>query len=252
MVAEPRVNSPPIRRSEKLARFLLEIVYPRRCLCCGDPLLFRASLRFPLCSSCKEALEPIRTERRCQVCSVPLTSELRRCTRCSGHNFTFTSNFSLYEYRGLIRQIISQFKFSHRRSLAGLISHLLKPQLEGRYRGLPVVPVPGSRGSVRRRGWDPMNEVARALHRSTGTQILTLLKRRRGGPQKGLHYRERLQNIRGTIRLRASRRTSRGLPERVVLLDDIFTSGATADECTRVLQLAGVQEVHVLTLAMEL
>jgi predicted amidophosphoribosyltransferase len=77
------------------------------------------------------------------------------------------------------------------------------------------------------------------------------LIRRGSKPQKGLHFQERLENIRGTIRLREVGKRLEGLPERVVLLDDIFTSGATADECTRVLRLAGVREVYVLTLAME-
>lgn len=245
------MNTPPIRWPEKLGRSVLEIIYPRRCLCCGDPLLFHGSLRFPICSSCEEALSPIEAEKRCLVCSIPLISELQRCTRCSERSYSFTSNFSLYEYRGPIRQIISQFKFSNRRSLARLIARLVRPELERRYRGLPVIPVPGNRRSVRRRGWDPMPEVARALHRDRGSEILSPLIRRGSKPQKGLHFQERLENIRGTIRLREVGKRLEGLPERVVLLDDIFTSGATADECTRVLRLAGVREVYVLTLAME-
>jgi ComF family protein len=244
--------APPIRWPEKLGRSLLEIVYPRRCLCCGDPLLFRASLRLPICGRCEQALSPIEAQNRCVVCSIPLISELERCTRCSERLFSFTCNFSLYEYRGPIRQIISQFKFSNRRSLAGLIAGLLYPELERRYPDLPVIPVPGSRRSVRRRGWDPMLEVARALRRSRGTEILTPLMRTRGAAQKGLHYRERMENIRGTIQLNRGSRCGAGLRRPVVLLDDIFTSGATADECTRILRLAGVREVFVLTLAMEL
>ena len=245
------MTAPPVRWPEKLARTLLEIVYPRCCICCGDPLLFRGSLRFPICSSCEQTLKPIEAESRCLVCSIPLISEMERCTRCSQRHFCFSSNFSLYEYRGPIRQIISQFKFSNRRSLAALIAGLFLPELERRFEGLPVIPVPGSRRSVRRRGWDPMLEVTRALRRTAGTTTLELLSRRGGGPQKGLHYRERMENIRGTIRLRRSGPADIDIPERVVLLDDIFTSGATADECTRVLQADGVQEVCVLTLAME-
>ncbi len=244
--------SPPIRWPEKLGRSVLEIVYPRRCLCCGDALLFKGSLRFPICGTCGRALSPIEDERRCLVCSIPLISELRRCTRCSGRRYNFTSNFSLYEYRGPIRQIISQFKFSNRRSLAGLIARLLRPELERRYPGLALVPVPGSRRSVRRRGWDPMHEVARVLRRAAGIEVISPLVRRGGGPQKGLHYEERLKNIGGTIRLRRCGNRLGGLPERVVLLDDIFTSGATADECARVLRQAGVREVYALTLAMEM
>jgi ComF family protein len=233
---------------ESLGRSFLEIIFPGRCLCCGDPLLFRSTLRFPVCVHCQGTLSPIQADRRCEVCSIPLISERQRCTRCSGRNFSFTSNCSVYEYSGPIRRITSQFKFSNRRSLAALVAHLLLPELATRYKNLPAVPIPGSRRSVRRRGWDPMPEVARALHRTGGVEILPLLKRRGGGPQKGLHYQDRRDNIRGTIRLR---RRVGVLPERVVLIDDIFTSGATADECSHVLQLAGVREVYVLTLAVE-
>jgi predicted amidophosphoribosyltransferase len=96
-----------------------------------------------------------------------------------------------------------------------------------------------------------MPEVARVLHRVRGMETTFLLRRWRGGPQKGLDYRERIENIRGTIQLRRSADRKGTLPRRVVLLDDIFTSGATADECARVLRHAGVREVNVLTLAIE-
>ena len=241
----------PIRGPEKWGRSVLEILFPRSCLCCGDPLLFEATLRFPICDSCAKSLTPIRADRRCPVCSLPLISELGCCTRCSAHPFSFLSNFSVYEYGGAIRQIISQFKFSNHRSAAPLIARLLWTELERRYPDPVLVPVPGNRQAVRRRGWDPMTEVARALQRLRGVKALLLLRRGVGGPQKGLHYRERMENIRGTIQLNGSQAKRGNAPPRVVLLDDIFTSGATADECTRVLRSAGVREVNVLTLAIE-
>ena len=245
------MSTSPVLRPEKFARALLEIIYPRCCICCGEPLLFRGSLRFPICASCEQSLAPIEAERRCRLCSIPLISEQQRCTRCRERDFSFTSNFSLYEYHGPIRQIISQFKFSNRRSLAALIARLLRPELERRFAGLQVIPVPGSRRTVRRRGWDPMLEVARALQRCGGCKMLAPLIRREGKPQKGLNYSERLENIRDSIRLRGVWIRSGDLPKRAILLDDIFTSGATADECARVLRRAGVREVSVLTLAIE-
>jgi competence protein ComFC len=247
------VNPPTVRWPEKLGRSVLEVLYPRTCLCCGQPLLFRASLRHSICRSCRQSLSPIKAVKRCEVCSLPLISELHRCSRCSVRDFSFTANFSLFEYRGKIRQIISQFKFSNRRSLARLIAFLLRPELESRHSGIPIVPVPGNGHSVRRRGWDPMAEVAKVLV-SAGNgrmQVLSLLVRRGGGAQKGLHYGERLENIRGTIRLSAKRKGAAQSSMRVVLLDDIFTSGATVEECARVLKQGGVKEVSVLTLAIE-
>jgi competence protein ComFC len=251
VIRKPRRQHVPgrRRRKDRIGGLLLEILYPGLCVCCGDSLLFRGGLDFPICGSCLEALEPISSSRRCLVCSTPLISERQRCTRCSRSSFSFEDNYSIYEYRGLVRRIVSQFKFSNRRSLSRFVADRLGAELEGRYRGLPIVPVPGSRRSVRRRGWDPMMEVARALNVGDLTEVLPLLTRRPGGAQKGLHYRERLENIRGRITLR---RNAASVPERVVLIDDIFTSGATADECARVLKQAGAWEVHVLTLALEM
>jgi predicted amidophosphoribosyltransferase len=94
-----------------------------------------------------------------------------------------------------------------------------------------------------------MFEVARALKRNIGTPDFPLLVRRSGGAQKGLQYQARLENICGTVKL--SRRAGR-LPSRVVLIDDIFTTGATVDECARVLLRGGVKKVFVLTLAVDL
>lgn len=241
--------------AETLLRSALQILYPGVCLCCGEELLFRSSLEFPICTSCREALSPIRSDRRCPVCSVPLISETRRCTRCSRREFSFDSNFSLFEYRGKVRRIIAAFKFSNRRCLGRFIASLLLPELQRLHRGAVVVPVPGSRQSVRRRGWDPMLVVAGVLGRSAGLPVMPLLKRRRSGAQKGLHVQDRRENIRGAIELRRARgtgaRTREVVPGRIVLIDDIFTSGATADECAGVLRRCGAREVDVLTLAIE-
>lgn len=94
-----------------------------------------------------------------------------------------------------------------------------------------------------------MLEVARTLKRDAGIPAFPQLVRRSGGAQKGLQYQARLENIRGTVELK---RGARQLPYRVVLIDDIFTTGATADECARVLRRGGVKTVFVLTLAVDM
>jgi len=94
-----------------------------------------------------------------------------------------------------------------------------------------------------------MLEVARALKRDAGIPAFPLLVRRSGGAQKGLQYRARLENLSGRVELK---RGARQLPQRVVLIDDIFTTGATADECARVLRRDGVKKVFVLTLSVDM
>ncbi len=235
-------------RRIKTAKALLEVLFPGVCLVCGKPLLFEEDLSVPVCSSCLAALTPIEAQRRCALCSLPLISERKLCCRCRERNGTFEANFSIYEYRAVIRQLISQFKFSNRRCLAPLVASLMEPEIRRGYPDLPIVPVPGSAKSVRRRGWDPMFEVARNLALKRDLGVLPILIRGRGKPQKSLQYEQRLQNIRGTLTVR---RGAGKLPNRVVLIDDIFTTGATVEECAGVLKSRGVEKVYVLTLAID-
>jgi predicted amidophosphoribosyltransferase len=93
-----------------------------------------------------------------------------------------------------------------------------------------------------------MFEVARNLALKRDLGVLPILIRGRGKPQKSLQYEQRLRNIRGTLTVR---RGARKLPSRVVLIDDIFTTGATVEECARVLKNRGVDKVYALTLAID-
>jgi competence protein ComFC len=231
----------------RVAGGLLEVLYPGRCLLCGSPLLFQAEAFEAVCTRCRRSLSPIQAGPRCEVCSLPLVSEQAICTRCRRREFLFQSNYSVFEYRGAVRELIHQYKFLNRRRLAGFIARLLAAPLAERFKGLPVVPVPGSSRAVRRRGWDPMEEVARVLTREPGREALFLLGRRKGRPQKGLGYRQRLAQMRETVYVRAGCRP----PAEVLLVDDIFTTGATADECARALRSAGARMVSVLTLCID-
>jgi len=179
---------------------------------------------------------------------VVLLSEADLCTRCRQTHFHFFSNHSLFEYRGVVKELIYQFKFKRRRRIALVFAHFLADAYALRYSGLPVVPVPPRAASVRRRGWDHVEQLALILERQHGVAVLRCLKRVGGRPQKSLGFQERLQNIQGRIRLK---RTREDLPESVVLLDDLFTTGATAEECSRVLSEAGVGRVFVLTIALD-
>jgi len=230
-----------------LARRALQILYPGVCLLCGRPPsghLPEAPLA-PVCAGCRRLLVPLAAARRCRLCSAPLISEQELCTRCRLRHFHFDSSFALFDYAEAVRELVYQLKFANRRSLVPLFAALLEPLVRGSFPGLPLVPVPGSPASVRRRGWDPMREVARHLARRCGQPPLDLLRRRPGAAQKSLGYEDRIRNLRGTFSLR------RPAPPRVLLLDDVFTTGATADECARIILAGGARSVQVLTIAID-
>jgi ComF family protein len=226
----------------------LELLYPGSCLLCGRRLFFDDRPFCPVCSDCLHSLQPVQATRRCRVCSLSLISEEKLCTRCRRRLYAFANNFSIFEYRGEMRELLYQFKFRNRLRLGPVLADFFAAALkERRDLGL-LVPVPGNPVSVRARGWDPMVVIAGALARNHGFPVSRLLARRPGSAQKTLSYEERRSNLAGKLRMR---RPPPPGTTRVVLLDDVFTTGATASECAHLLAEAGVQSVEVLTLTID-
>jgi ComF family protein len=182
------------------------------------------------------------------VCSIPLISEATVCTRCREREYSFGRNHALFEYRGSIRELIFQYKFEARKRAGRVVAGFLGGAYSALFGSLPAVPVPGHPRNVRKRGWDPMLEVGRVLGAVHGVPVMNLLRRGASREQKGLDFEERLANVQGTIALRTR---AVPVPETLVLIDDVFTTGATASECARVLRRGGARHIEVLTLAID-
>jgi competence protein ComFC len=232
------------KRPERAA--FLEVLFPGRCLLCGTWLAFSGSRGLPLCGACREGLAPPEGPR-CATCSTPLAGEREVCTRCREAHFSFQCNHSVFAYAGGVRRLVSAYKFGGRVRLARYFAALLAPVIARDCPGIPVVPVPPRPG---RRGRDPVERIARVLEREWGAVVCRCLARTGGTEQKSLDFAGRTENLRGRIALRPPAR-ARGVPLHAVLLDDVFTTGATADACARALLAAGCRSVRVVTLAVD-
>jgi ComF family protein len=175
-----------------------------------------------------------------------LVSEIDVCTRCREAGYAFESNIALFPYAGAPRHLIVALKFEGRSRLASLFAAFACAALGGERAGVPIVPVPSRPG---RRTPDAVELVARRLQRDCGRMVLRLLERTGGAQQKSLDFAKRRQNLRGMIRIAPRLRDA--LPDRVLLLDDVFTTGATLDACARALREGGCRSVMGLTLAIE-
>jgi len=233
--------------SSQLAGALLELLFPGHCLLCGTSLLNAerpteaAGCFTPVCRSCLESLRPLQG-RRCRRCSAPLIGARDLCTRCRKRSYHFRDNLSLFAYSDAVKELLYQYKFKQRRRVAPLLAYFLASAYWEHFSGLPLVPVPG------RRVPDHIERICRILERKHDVPVRRLLSRRGGVPQKSLDYARRCRNIRGTI---ACQRHGSSPAAEVVLLDDVFTSGATASECARVLVSGGIESVRVLTFALD-
>ena len=171
--------------------------------------------------------------------------------RCRERSFPFRMNFSLYSYEGPIKEILHQYKFHNQRALANLFAALLSSRLRASFGEDPLVPVPARPANRRKRGWDHVGVIAEVLRTRYGYTVVPLLGRSGGAAQKSLDFEHRTTNLRGRIHLSRCPGSGKTAPKRVILLDDIFTTGATAGECSRILLASGIEEVNVVTIAVD-
>lgn len=174
------------------------------------------------------------------------------CGRCRrfGRPFAFRSAAALWRYVGPVRRAVLAIKFRGRRELlAGCALALARDPLTAALaRGAWLVPLPARRSARRRRGFDQVQELAQRLAPRCGARLLAgaLVRRRRHeSAQSGASLEQRLRQARGAFRARPELVAGR----RLVLLDDVLSSGATLDAAARALRVAGARDVRALVLA---
>jgi len=126
---------------------------------------------------------------------------------------------------------------------------LLADIIHREFKEYMVIPSPYRYFKKIRKGWDQVDYLSSILSKKYDISVLNLLKRSSGGDQKKLDLEGRRNNLRGNISVRKRRIDCRG--RKLLFFDDIFTTGATADECSAVLKEYGASEVAVLTIAID-
>lgn len=226
---------------------LADLCFPPVCLLCRQAL--RASVLF--CSTCFETIIPI-TSPRCLRCDLPFAAVDggdHLCQSCLLHPPPFLWAKSVGIYEETLRQAVHKFKyegeFNLDRPLAALMEDAMQGVLED-YRPDLLLPVPLYITRLRQRSYNQALLLAKALGRSWQLPVASrlLLRIRPTPPQIGLKAAQRRRNLRDAF---AVSRPLQG--ERVLLIDDVMTTGATARECSRVLLDGGAGEVAVAVLA---
>lgn len=189
----------------------------------------------------------------CQTCGEPFPAGLEtiiRCTNCAGRAWYLEQARAAYRAEGVVRERIHAFKY-HRcfHHLRVLVSWLEEGYARF-YAGSPwdgLVPVPLHPSRRAERGFNQAEELARPLARSTGLPLLRVLRRvKRTGTQTRLRRSERLRNQAGAFAAKPGFDAS-GM--RLLIIDDVFTTGATVNACARVLARAGAARLCALTVA---
>ena len=213
---------------------LLDLFFPRRCVVCALP-------GATLCGGCAADL-PVLSSPLCSRCGAPTAWPVERCRECSGRRLAFASARAAVEYDDAVRALVSAWKERGLRRIAGLAASIMTdviPQPAAQL--IAFVPADGDRSLTR--GHHPPERLARELGRLWGLPVQPLVQRTRPlRPQRGLSRVERRRNVRGAFR---------GAPcrGRVLLVDDVYTTGSTVAAAASVLRAAGAASVDVVTFA---
>lgn len=227
----------------------VSLLYPATCTNCGKTV--RAGEY--LCNECEAKIVRIASPF-CQTCSEPFEGSINTaftCANCAHRTIYFDAAVAAYRGRGIVRDVIHEFKYNRQIHLRHLVARWLRAALDDErlsgYNFDVIVPVPLHPARQRERGFNQASLLAELLSAQTSLRCRPLLKRvRYTTTQTALDRSERMENLHNAFRLRKNADV-RGL--RVLLIDDVLTTGSTLSECARVLKRAGATSVHAATAA---
>jgi ComF family protein len=222
-----------------LARAVVSLVVPPVCAGCGEPELSGRAV----CPGCERRIVHLPGPR-CRKCGALVGRACDRCGECRGRSLAFDRAWSAFAYEGVPRRLVAALKSRGTVAVAGFMGAVIADGAPAALLRGAVVPVPAHPRRSRRHGFNQAAALARAIGRAAGLPVVDLLRREgASAPQVGLERRARLANARGSVRVVAQ------VPPAVVLVDDVYTTGATIDACAQVLRDAGATEVMALTFA---
>ncbi len=227
----------------KLKGAALDFLFPRWCIGCGR----EGDL---LCHSCRRSLPEIKPPL-CPRCGRPQATAGTLCPGCADWQPQIDGIRSPFRFDGVVRKAVHQFKYKDVRALAAPLAGLLHGYLEAN--PLPadtLVPVPLHPKRLRQRGYNQSSLLAGELGRLAGLSVVDdcLVRKHHTPPQvRTSGVDERRRNVERAFACRDRRLQGR----RILLIDDVATSGATVDACAAALKAAGAASVWALVLARE-
>ncbi|HWU01387.1 MAG TPA: ComF family protein [Novosphingobium sp.] len=236
---------------------LLDAVFPPRCPVCGGAVAAQNGL----CGQCWSALV-IPGEPACDLCQRPFTAPEHAvlpeealaqrgvCSDCAEEAPAHDGVAAATLYNPISRQLVLSFKHRGQIALAPLLARLMAARMSGIDGQWLLVPVPLHRWRLWRRGYNQSALLGRHVARTTGAQLVVdgLERQRRTPSLAGLGAAERARVMEGAIRV-APRHAGRMAGARVVLIDDVLTSGATTNACIAALRKAGAAQVRIACFA---
>jgi len=227
---------------------ILDWLYPPTCISCKVLFPLNAPERF-VCDDCRGLFEPVAAPF-CK-CGAPTEAAVSNCTHCRGRKFYFSHNISAFTYDELMSELINDMKFNSKKRIAQGLGLLWAKEYSGRAT-LPqadfIVPVPMHRKKQSERGFNQAETITIPLARALKIPMRLILRRVFDTiPQSEVHPSLRAENVKDIFEITNGEMVK---GKKIILTDDIFTTGASLNECAKALKKAGASHVSCMTLAI--
>ena len=232
---------------EKGKEVLFGIFFPRRCPLCDSVIAYGNDL----CPICVKKVPYIK-EPACKKCGKQLENERQEyCSDCKRKRHHYVQGKAVFSYKKEMKLSMYRFKYSNRREYAQFYAK----EATRRYgdclirRGIEIIiPVPMYAGKRRVRGYNQAEVFAKSLGKETGIPVETglVLRVKNTTPQKELNDKQRKDNLKGAFQVKANIVKY----SKILLVDDIYTTGTTIDAIAEVLEKAGVAEIYFMSICI--
>ncbi|MBU1043633.1 MAG: ComF family protein [Candidatus Omnitrophica bacterium] len=251
MRKDPEIQTSFLRIKQGIRR-VIDLIYPRFCVFCHSKL--NSNSDYNLCSQCALEINPIKAPF-CLKCGAKLDqlSQIRYngCNRCSNKKYHFDQVLSACKYKGMVKHCIHLFKYKRKRKTKNILSDILIRFLNENFcpKNIDLITaVPLHKHKLRDRGFNQSDLIADKISTALGIEssLDNLCRIKKTVSQVTLNAQQRQLNILGAF---SCKNPEEFKNKRILLIDDIFTTGSTLDECARVLKQSGAKEVTCLTIA---
>lgn len=231
-----------------------ELLFPSNiyCICCGN--LINYTRPYSLCDDC---LENIRwaNGRVCEVCGKVMAEDNEEdiCTDCQKNRHCFDKGYTCMVYGQMEKEMVHKYKFNGAVYMGEKLGQIMLDRILAEDLDIDcVTAVPMHPKKLKKRGYNQAELMAKTVAKGLGTDYnnQVLVRKSYKSPMNKLGAEQRHKNVSGAYALNKKVPDAGDLKgKRVLLIDDVYTTGSTVDECSRLLKEQGAEKVYVLTLA---
>lgn len=229
---------------------LLDLIYPKRCMFCDEIIPF--GYNEIICGNCDEFINYVE-EPFCPKCGKTTHEENELCIDCQKTKHTYDKGISVFIYDGNIRNSILRFKYNNHKEYAKVYGKIMYDYflMRNPFHADVILPVPMYYKKQKKRGYNQAELLAEEFSKRIGIEIYkdVLIRTKNTAAQSTLDFERRKENLKEAFKVEKNFLIK---GKDIIIIDDIYTSGNTIEQCSSELIKAGAGKIYFFTLAVTL